>query len=543
MGNMTIGNRSVGSAFVGNETVNKIYLGDKMVYIYDNYPIEDVDPYLFRKAGGTKSIGYKMKDKIVGGTVALNQILPQGHITSETVNGVQWTDNNDGTFKANGTADGNSTKVVVYFATTNSVISGHKYLIRTGYTDTTGNSFRTEVIVRNSNNEPVFYEDLFGGEKVVVASENGATIYTELRVFSGKTANNLVFKPQVLDITFMFGSEIADYVYSLEQATSGSGIAWLKKYGYLNKPYYAYNAGALMSVKTTKHITTSFNQWDEEWEIGTISGTTGQNATASNIIRSTNYIPVIPNKTYYMTISPALFKYDANYNYLGEITISNNQFTIPEDTHFIRFRTAQAYGVVYKHDICLNISNEFRNGEYEAYQKIEYPLDDVELRGMLKLDANNNLYYDGDTYESSGKVTRQYGFVDLGTLDWTYINDIFFTNINSTVKVVSSANSIGNICCPKYNNVSYNTLVSGNKMIASYNGYICIKDTDYTTVEAFKTAMSDVYIVYELAETTEETADPFINPQAVDPDGTEEYVDTRDVAIPVGHQTFYQSNN
>lgn len=39
-----------------------------------------------------------------------------------------------------------------------------------------------------------------------------------------------------------------------------------------------------------------------------------------------------------------------------------------------------------------------------------YPLDDnLELRGIPKLDSNNELYYDGDTYASDGTVTRKYG--------------------------------------------------------------------------------------------------------------------------------------
>ena len=59
---------------------------------------------------------------------------------------------------------------------------------------------------------------------------------------------------------------------------------------------------------------------------------------------------------------------------------------------------------------------------------------------------------------------------------------------------------------------------------------------------SFKTAMSGVYLVYELATPTTETADPFTNPQICSPYGTEEYLDTRDVAVPVGHDTFYHED-
>lgn len=55
----------------------------------------------------------------------------------------------------------------------------------------------------------------------------------------------------VIDLTQMFDSTIADYVYNLEQSTAGSGIAWLKSYGFFTKDYYAYNAGGLASVNTS----------------------------------------------------------------------------------------------------------------------------------------------------------------------------------------------------------------------------------------------------------------------------------------------------
>lgn len=71
---------------------------------------------------------------------------------------------------------------------------------------------------------------------------------------------------------------------------------------------------------------------------------------------------------------------------------------------------------------------------------------------------------------------------------------------------------------------------------------IRIRDTDYANASTFKAAMSGVYLVYELATPTTETADPFTDPQIVDDWGTEEYVDTRDVPMPVGHDTLYSAN-
>ena len=73
-----------------------------------------------------------------------------------------------------------------------------------------------------------------------------------------------------------------------------------------------------------------------------------------------------------------------------------------------------------------------------------------------------------------------------------------------------------------------------------------IKDSAYGTDAAtFKAAMSGVYLVYELATPTTETADPYQETQIVDNWGTEQYTDyaydqgTRDVEMPVPSVAYY----
>ena len=69
---------------------------------------------------------------------------------------------------------------------------------------------------------------------------------------------------------------------------------------------------------------------------------------------------------------------------------------------------------------------------------------------------------------------------------------------------------------------------------------IYIVDSAYDDATAFKTAMSGVYLVYELATPTTETADHFQSPQIVDDFGTEEFV--TESIVPVGHNTKYPAN-
>ena len=72
---------------------------------------------------------------------------------------------------------------------------------------------------------------------------------------------------------------------------------------------------------------------------------------------------------------------------------------------------------------------------------------------------------------------------------------------------------------------------------------ICIRDDSYTDANAFKTAMTGKYAVSELLESawTTESADPYTNPQTIDPNGSETFVDagTRDFEMPVGNETSY----
>lgn len=58
----------------------------------------------------------------------------------------------------------------------------------------------------------------------------------------------------VIDLTQMLGSTIADYAYTLEQATAGSGIAWLRSYDLIPDEYKPYNTGTIESVEATAKV-------------------------------------------------------------------------------------------------------------------------------------------------------------------------------------------------------------------------------------------------------------------------------------------------
>lgn len=397
----------------------------------------------------------------------------------------------------------------------------------------------------------------------------GETQYTQrllTRVTNGTVANDFTVTFICIDLTQMFGSTIADYIYSLEQATAGAGVAWFKKL--FPKDYYEYNAGELISVSGLQsHNMVGFNALDPtKTRVGGAYNPTVGNTinldTSGATYSGTNPIvidvtaawrgcclisdPLIAGQQYEVIlktsapntagkrISQYLIDEDnrvitSPYNFVGNSGDSVVRTFTPPTSGLrcavtIASTSAQRINVT---DACVHFSNPSRNGEYEPYVKHTYPLDNsLTLRGIPKLDASNSLYYDGDTYESDGTVTRKYGVVDLGGLTWN-------KNKNSQGDDVFSSNGIqtvvknGLCICSRYKtNTDTARPASMTDKTLSINaapllqsgyfgiGEIIIKDSSYTsqTGAEFKTAMSGVLLVYELATPTTETAEPYVSP-------------------------------
>lgn len=185
----------------------------------------------------------------------------------------------------------------------------------------------------------------------------------------------------------------------------------------------------------------------------------------------------------------------------------------------------------------------------------EYPLDDsLTLMGIPKLDASNNLYYDGDKYESNGNVTRRFKAIDLGSLTWNYSSGSqtmysYVTSWTDPIADNTDADAIADIICEKYVADTGARVFSKaqDKTISRLNmsGYggdlLRVYDSGYTDAATFTAAISGTLLLYELATSSLQEAEPYENPQRTHPHGTEEYAVTEQdgVAVPVGHNTEY----
>lgn len=378
------------------------------------------NPYLLQ-AMPSMSEAYNTEylKKVVGGTVVWNQYVKP----RTTVNfGIRATQDADGVITLSGTA----LNTYSNFCEDVPKVADHKYLV-------------TWTVLANPNNLPIkpnantgmrarfFYEN-WG---ILIGSNDTGTVanFGAYQMTSGADYTGVKLKINFHDITQMFGTAIADYIYNL----NSDGIAFFKSL--FPNDYYPYNSGELLSVQTSAHVTKDGN---------------GQ-------------------------------------------------------------------------------------------QIASYPLDSsLTLRGIPKLDAQNNLYYDGDEYKADGSVARRYGIVDLGTLTWYAQSDCFYTLVGSSA--LRGVNN-NNLICPKY---AYSQYAQGtarrDKTINVGNPYfgastISIKDTAYSSGAELKASLNGVMLVYELVTPTTESASPYTSQQSVDDGGTEEFVSAN--VVPVGHVSSY----
>lgn len=505
--------------------------------------VEDNEPYLFRPTGGSSDVGNRAYfDKIVGGTVAWNQLVKQRE-SPLTANGVTSTYNTDGTVTLSGTITRS------YAETYNSIslVANHVYIF-------------SSTILANPNNVSFAIKPLnipSTGSAAKNTSNSSRTNYGITNVTIGTDLTGIKFKSNFFDLTQMFGSTIADYIYSLEQSQAGAGVAWFKKL--FPKDYYVYNAGELLSVEGIQsHDTVGFNQWDEEWEVGVFNNNGEPYGVATNAIRSKTFCKCVPNTTYYRRSSKTeseyyiqMFYYDADKNFISRAYENSRTFTTPQNAHYFKICTQTnlyVYGGTYLNDICINLSDPSRNGEYEPYEKHSYPLDSsLTLRGIPKLDASNNLYYDGDEYKADGTVTRKYGVYTIQASNVS-LNNNAYTNI-SYAEIVNLPNMLRSM----YKQCVHSKFGVGKHGYpfddASHVGELLVNSAvdgfwfgfaKGTTEEQMKSALDGTTIVYELATPTTETAKPFQHIQIVDDFGTEEFVSTG--IVPVGHKTRYPAN-
>ena len=307
--------------------------------------------------------------------------------------------------------------------------------------------------------------------------------------------------------------------------------------------YYAgsldYNAGTLESADGTVLKSIGRNLWDEEWEVGGLNTADGSNDDSMTTrIRSKNYIPVIPNAPCYKYApnNVRVVFYDNGKNFVSSGGWSLGVFNVPSNAYFIRFMVDPVYGTTYNHDITISLYYSGESG-YDQY----YP-----YSVLAEVDTGSEVLRSAgavaDEKTPDGTITRRVGTVDLGTLNWTYQSSgtRFLSSTYSAIKRSASASAVANLICSKYQAGSPNdTWNTADKVIASADttDVIIIRDTAYNDGASLKTALSGVYLYYELATPTTEQGTAFAENIPCDDFGSMYWTQTK--GIPQGNEIFY----
>lgn len=505
--------------------------------------------FTYQTSGGSADIGSGRAEikSIKGNTIVWNQLINKNNLPqTQTLNGITFTNNADGTITVDGTATGGYAYIS---ATVRGIIGGHKYLWRStpvGGSNTTFYSYLAGTAFRSVAD--------VGNGVIETASGSGSAYPVFAMVKEGVTVSNLVFKPQLFDLTQMFGA-----------GNEPSTVDEFKALFPLD--YYAYNEGEIISLNATGLKTNGFNQLkltgrtevSESREPSTTYNDIDQNVyykgmAANGYLNTTNVesctieensikvktstaassasygvgfpMRVLPNTTYNIHCNGSagdacITYFDSDKKIISyQVKSRNATFTTPNNAFYatVIFRPGQINTEITLTDICVNISwSGVRNGDYEPYWDsiLSLPIADYFEDGMKSA---------GTAYDelTPNKAVKRMGEVDLGSLTWSRMEMpsgsglyVFYSNELEDTKIYSSDTSARNIIAPKYTVPSNFSRIrartaSDNNLISvqTNSGRIRIVDDSYTTAQALKESLNGVYMCYELATPIETPINP-----------------------------------
>ncbi len=475
-----------------------------------------------------------------GNTIVKNQLITNGNFASNT----GWSANASNIAIASGkcTVTPTSAWGGIYQNCNVPVVAGHKYLLMAYITKT--NADTTIVLQYGEDIENAVQTSALTKQLVykIVTASLLSEQYARVRDRSSALAPFDVEDFHAHDLTQWFNGN---------DNIPADLLAHPEHFSWYYNGSMSYDAGSLQNCNG-KYLECGQgrNLFDQECELGSIDGTTGQNKTASNCIRSKNYIMVVPNKPCYLycgyqiassIYDVAGFFYDKDFNYLGiTIPCNNTSFNVPANARYFRFFLASNYGTVYRNDISIEEYYTPAEGG-EGYGEMH------DYIAPIRIDTGNETLKAFDKKLPSGVIGRNTGEVtNASQLAWQRVDSgygfyRFITRL--TGKGVGNVNLI----CEKY--ALTGETQGANQPDKSIKGsssdnYIFVRDDSITTIEAFLSVMANVKIQYELAEPTTEQGTPF-----------DEYIDINDysymcwfdtdgnlVSIPQGLKIQYPVN-
>ena len=463
----------------------------------------------------------------LGNSVVVNQLIPNQTI-SGTSNGITIGSSNDGKYVI--TVNNATGFYQIDLTPTRQWLSGHKYL----------------VITKSIQNIQVYIANYNVGVSNSYIATITNTQNAKAFLFVGQDTPNGTYnvEPKIIDLTQWFGSN--DLIPSdLLTHPENAG-----RYGMLG---LAYNEGTLTNCNGQYLECIGRNQWDEEWELGSID-TNGQPYNANNAIRgkANNPIRIVPNVSYkvsqYGTNADniVVYFYDKNDNFIpytgfgaynNAFNTSYGIFTAPSNAYYIRFRLSSSYGTTYNHDITISLYYEDGTGYSDYYQFVKNTYD----TGTETLRSAGSVK---DSKLPSGEITRKVGNIKLNSLSWDYesANSRFVASVSG---MIAKTNNL-DVFCPMYiASLSPIGSRTTDKTICGYSdGKVYVLDSAYTDATTFKNHFTDDdYLYFQLATPTTEQGTAFPENVEVDNYGSMGWLDSNGyVDIPQGCKFFYPAD-
>lgn len=243
------------------------------------------------------------------------------------------------------------------------------------------------------------------------------------------------------------------------------------------------------------------NQWDEVWEKGIIYN--GNDSASDQNIRSKNYIPVCPGKTYYLNYTihgsgsnMQVFYYNRNKQYIGKEWKQRGTITIPNNAYYIRFYMDTQYGTQYANDISINYpATETGYHAFEGY-------------GFIPATFPSTIY-GGHVDLVTGEVWGTWKGVDLGAQNYTkrsentnrQVWESFFRDAKFETYMSSAYQA--NAKCSEFDLTTSNGSWTVGKFAPALSGQskvfiFVFPPNSFADGTECKTAMEGVQLVYEL---------------------------------------------
>ena len=462
--------------------------------------------FTFSKSAGGKSIkdGRAYIKRIKGNSVVWNQLLLQTNNYVESGVTSSWNDNIC-------TLSGESSSTYINITSKRIPCSLNEKFALIAEQIANPNDILFKIGLFNSSNDRAILGNGVTSSAIIVNSQyasKGSGFGVDYFGGVGTDLTGIQFKVKLISLTKMFGA--GNEPSTIEEFNA--------RVATLGVDLNAYNEGEVIHCNTESIKSVGDNAWDEQWESGRYTPSTGL-PNIDEGIRSKNSIKVLPNENYWCSAQNDIFAhfydsegnlitnvYSGQYNYLP---IKGKQFTTPANAATMTFYVVGT--TTYNHDILISLYHSGwkaqKDDQYQPYWQDTLPLPIIRKYfpdGMKSAGtAHDEIRYNKATQK--WEAVKRIGEVDLGTLDWILTSQMYFRALLPSDSIAPTNTDYNGFICAKYERVDFN-LIYGQRVaspcfgIPANNPVCCVVDSSYTDAASFKTAMQGVMLYYELAE-------------------------------------------